>query len=104
MPQLLFPLFPFRLLLSSLPHSHTHILQQAKVDSVSLERTRLVHFDIYQNAVALALQFVASKLNWSSLASPPQEKGEDGTKSIESLLNLLAWQLATFWDTVQKVN
>ena len=86
---------------------------QAKVDATTLDsRGQVIKFDVYQNAVAMALQCVASKLNWSTIWSTSEGRGQmrggerrgGAEKSIRSLMSLLAWQLATFWDNMQKVN
>ena len=86
------------------------------MDASTLDsRGQVIKFDVYQNAVAMALQCVASKLNWSTFWSTSEGRGQmrggerrggavGGERSIRSLMSLLAWQLATFWDNMQKVN
>ena len=74
----------------------------------------MIKFDLYQNGVASALQCVASKLNWgakraTSEGKGPARGGEGGeggggvVKSIQPLMSIVAWQLATFWDSMKKV-
>lgn len=87
------------------------------MDASTLEsRGQVIKFDVYQNAVAMALQCVASKLNWgTAMWSTSEDRGQmrggergrravEREKCIQSLMSLLAWQLATFWDNMQKVN
>ena len=86
---------------------------QVRVDSGHLDKGEIVKFDIYQNAVSLALLRVLNKLNWGRLKSGAEEGSaeeggrergrEAGTGSIQSLIRLLSWQLATMGDTVQRV-
>ena len=89
-------------------HVTTNFVLQAKVDASTLDsRGQVIKFDVYQNAVAMALQCVASKLNWNTMWSTSEGRGQmrgGAEKSIQSLMSLLAWQLATFWDNMQKVN
>lgn len=69
---------------------------------------------MYQNAVALALLRILHRLNWGRLKKSAEEGGEGGgggsrakeaaAKSIQCLIGLLSWQLATMWDTVQRVS
>lgn len=73
------------------------------------QKHQVLRFDLYQNAVASALSYVVSKIKWSSihqgLATRSAAKERGGrAKSLEMLFSLLAWQLATFWDTAKKVH
>ena len=87
---------------------------QARVDSGQFDKTEIIKFDMYQNAVALALIRILHRLNWGRLKMSAEEGSEGGgggsrakeaaAKSIQSLTGLLSWQLATMWDTVQRVS
>ena len=74
-------------------------------------------FDSYQNTVGWALMIIVAKFNWGALMTAAGEReagprvGREGasrreavTKNIQSLISLLSWQLATLWDTAQRVN
>ena len=84
-----------------------------RVDSGHLDKGEINQFDMYQNAVSLALLRVLNKLNWGRLKTVGAEgsveegggeKGRGtGTGSTQSLIRLLSWQLATMGDTVQRV-
>ena len=73
------------------------------------QKHQVLRFDLYQNAVASALSYVVSKIKWGTLVPAmggrrSKEQGGGGrVKSVETLLSLLAWQLAAFWDTAHKV-
>lgn len=60
---------------------------------------------------------IVAKFNWATLKAAAGERevgtglGREGssrreavTKNIQSLISLLSWQLATLWDTAQRVN
>lgn len=74
------------------------------------QKHQVLRFDLYQNAIASALSYVVSKIKWGTLVAPAtggqpsKERGSGRVKSLETLLSLLAWQLAAFWDTTKKVN
>ena len=73
------------------------------------QKHQVLRFDLYQNAVASALSYVMSKIKWGTLVAPAtggqssKERRGGRVKSLETLLSLLAWQLAAFWDTAKKV-
>ena len=76
-------------------------------DSCSLDRGEIVLFDSYQNTVGWALMIIVAKFNWATLKAAAGREGssrrEAATKNIQSLISLLSWQLATLWDTAQRV-
>lgn len=79
--------------------AYSHI---AKQDTVSVDtKVQVLKFDLYQNSIASAVSYVMSKLQWSALTAP--QRSEDRSKCVKKLLNLLAWQLARFWDGTKKV-
>ena len=75
------------------------------------QKHQVLRFDLYQNAVASALSYIVSKIKWGILVAPAtvgqpsssKEGGHRRVQSLETLLSLLAWQLAAFWDTAKKV-
>ena len=95
-------------------------------DSASLDKVETIKFDTYQNTVGLALTRILNKLNWVTLKMTTAagdsggggggggvggrgRRGREGgkeaaIKSVQSLISLLSWQLATLWDTVQRVS
>ena len=94
-------------------------------DSATLDKGETINFDTYQNTVGLALTHVLTKFNWSPLKASEREeswgregvlevgqgwrgsaksKREMSAKNLQSLVSLLSWQLATLWDTVQRVS
>ena len=93
---------------------------QVRSDSATLDKGETLVFDSYQNSVGLALTRVLAKFNWVTLKTSAGG-GERGTgmaaargkgaksqrevamKNVQSLISLLSWQLATLWDTVQRV-
>ena len=91
---------------------------QVRGDSAALDRGETINFDTYQNTIGLALSRVLTKFNWVTLRTTADERvtevgrgagrggesrREAATKNIQSLISLLSWQLATLWDTVQRV-
>ena len=70
------------------------------------QKHQVLRFDLYQNAVASALSYILSKIKWGTLVAPvtSKERGGGRVKCLETLLSLLAWQLAAFWDTAKKVH
>ena len=75
------------------------------MDAFALDKAHLMRYDIYHNAVASAVQFVATKVKWESLKQAAEEgKGEEVAKTFQPLFSLLAWLLAAFWDTTRNVS
>ena len=97
-------------------------------DSATLDRGETVNFDTHENVTGLALTRVLTKFNWTSLKASTgnRETGvsvgvggrggemevggtggksqrETASKNLQLLISLLSWQLATLWDTVQRV-
>ena len=83
--------------------------------STTLDKSETVNFDWYQNTVGQALTHVLTKFNWSHLRSSVPGEGvggrgggkggrEGGVKTVQPLISVLSWQLATLWDTVQRVS
>ena len=94
--------------------------------STTLDKSETVNFDWYQNTVGQALTHVLTKFNWTHLrSSVPGEGlvgrggvkggreggggggrggGGGGVKTVQPLISVLSWQLATLWDTVQRVS
>ena len=80
--------------------SYSHIYKLST--AVALEiKAQTSKFDLYQNAIAVAVATIVSKIQWTALTSPAGS--EDRSKCIKKLLSLLAWQLARFWDVTGKV-
>ena len=79
-------------------------------DSTTLDKSETVTFDSYQNTVGQALTHVLSKFNWGPLRTSVVGEGvggrggERGGKTLQPLISVLSWQLATLWDTVQRVS
>ena len=87
-------------------------------NSTTLDKSETVNFDWYQNTVGQALTHVLTKFNWIHLRNSVPGEGvggrggerggkggrEGGVKTVQPLISVLSWQLATLWDTVQRVS
>ncbi|CAI7994293.1 Telomere-associated protein RIF1 [Geodia barretti] len=87
--------------------------QNVRGSSTTLDKSETVNFDWYQNTVGQALTHVLTKFNWTHLRSSVPGEGvggrgggkggrEGGVKTVQPLISVLSWQLATLWDTVQR--
>ena len=76
---------------------------QVRGDSTSLDRGETVTFDGYQNTVGLALSHILTKFSWTHLREAQEGRGGGGKTLLQPLISVLSWQLATVWDTVQRV-
>ena len=92
---------------------------QVRGNSATLDKAETICFDSYQNTVGQALTHTLSNFNWIHLRSSVQREGvggrgagerggkggrENAVKTIQPLISVLSWQLATLWDTVQRVS